>query len=123
MSSDGILPAKIAWMDEMGFDGRDFLCRYGWAERGMRFETWKRLGRGRRYDALVAMSIDGLVSTELYAGGTIQWGNFADFSIGTLLPDMIKQRKKVMSPPWCIAMRCSPRRWRSPARKSRRSTT
>jgi hypothetical protein len=59
----------------------------------MCFETCKRLGRGRRYDALIAMSINGLVSTELYAGGTIQWGNFADFSIGTLFPDMIKQSK------------------------------
>lgn len=56
-------------------------------------------------DGRNGLSIDGLVSTELYAGGTIQWGNFADFSIGTLLPDMIRQRKKVMSPPWCMSGR------------------
>jgi hypothetical protein len=105
MSSDDILPDEIVWMDEMGFDGRDFLCCYGWSERGKRFETCKRLGRGRRYEALVAMSIDGLVSAELYSGGMIQWGNFADFSIGTLFPDMISQDKKVSTPPPYVEMR------------------
>ncbi len=104
MSSDDILPEEIVWMDEMGFDGRDFLCCYGWSERGKRFETCKRLGQGRRYEALVAMSIDGLVSAELYSGGTIQWGNFADFSIGTLFPDMISQGKKVSTPPPYVEM-------------------
>jgi hypothetical protein len=50
------------------------------------------------------MSIDGLVSAELYSGGTIQWGNFADFSIGTLFPDMISQGKKVSTPPPYVEM-------------------
>jgi hypothetical protein len=62
MSRDGILQAEITMMDEMGFNSRDFLCCYGWAELGMRFETCKQLGWGRRYDVLIAMSTDGLVS-------------------------------------------------------------
>lgn len=95
MRSDGVLPEEIAWMDEMGFDGRDFLCCYGWSERGRRFETCKRLGRGRRYEALVAMSTDGVVSAELYSEGTIQWCNFADFCVETLFPDMLRHDKKV----------------------------
>ena len=33
MRSDGIVPEEIVWMDEMGFDGRDFLCCYGWSQR------------------------------------------------------------------------------------------
>ena len=41
------------------------------------------------------MSTDGVVSAELFGGGTIQWCNFADFSIATLFPDMLRDNKKV----------------------------
>jgi len=99
MSDLRISPCEISWMDEVGFDSRNFALLHGYAYKGWRFRANNAFpGRGRRYDALVAMGTDGIVACELFTDGTVQWENFSDFCVRDYFPAMLRRGKRVGIP-------------------------
>jgi hypothetical protein len=65
----GLDPWETVWMDECGFDFRDFLLLYGYSEKGERFHTEEKLGRGERINSLASMWIGGCFDAEFFHGG------------------------------------------------------
>jgi hypothetical protein len=53
-------------MDECGFDFRDFLLLYGYSEKGERFHTEEKLGRGERINSLASMWIGGCFDANFF---------------------------------------------------------
>ena len=79
---------KFVWLDETGSDGRDHIRRYGYAIRGMRPVTHRFLSRGKRINAIAAISQEGVVATELVSG-SVNRVIFFDFVRSVLIQEMI----------------------------------
>ena len=78
---------QFVWVDETGTDGRDIIRRYGYTLRGLTPVCHRLLVRGKRFNAIVAMSSNGIVASEIMAQ-TVNGDTFFDFIRGTLLPMM-----------------------------------
>ena len=72
----GLDPWETVWMDECGFDFRDFLLLYGYSEKGERFHTEEKLGRGERINSLASMWIGGCFDAEFFHGGNVTYDVF-----------------------------------------------
>ena len=79
---------KFVWLDETGSDNRDHIRKYGYALRGMRPVTHRFLSRGRRTNAIAAMSQDGVIALELVFWD-INGDIFFDFVSSSLIPMMM----------------------------------
>ena len=55
----------FVWIDETGSATRDTIRKYGYALRGMRAEYHRVLTRGKRVNAIAAMSTSGIVTLDL----------------------------------------------------------
>ena len=78
----------FVWLDETGSDARDHVRKFGYAIRGMRAEYHRLLSRGRRVNAIGAISCTGLEALEL-TNATVNLENFFDFLRGSLIPKMM----------------------------------
>ena len=79
---------KFVWLDETGSDGRDHIRTYGYAIRGMRPVSHRFLSRGRRTNAIAAMSQDGVIALELVSG-SVNGDTFFNFVSSSLIPMMM----------------------------------
>ena len=75
-------------LDETGSDNRDHVRKYGYALRGMRPVTHCFFSRGRRTNAIAAMSQDGMIALELVSG-PVNGDIFFDFVTSSLIPMMM----------------------------------
>ena len=55
----------LVFLDEPGSDRRNCLRRYGYALKGSRAIAQKLLVRGKRYSAIPAMCIDGIMDVHI----------------------------------------------------------
>ena len=78
---------QFIWVDETGTDGREHIRKHGYALRGLTPVCHRLLVRGKRFNAIVAMSTDGVVASEIM-DNTINGDRFFDFIRGKLLPMM-----------------------------------
>ena len=78
----------FVWVDETGSATRDTIRKYGYALRGMRAEYQRLLVRGKRVNAIAAMSSTGIVALELKTD-TVNGDIFFDFLRGSLIPNMM----------------------------------
>lgn len=58
----------FVWADETGSDARDHIRRFGYALRGMTPQSHRLLARGKRVNAIVALSSSGLVALDIVIG-------------------------------------------------------
>lgn len=58
----------FVWVDETGSDARDHTRRFGYALRGMTPQSHHLLARGKRVDAIVALSSSVLVALDIVIG-------------------------------------------------------
>jgi transposase len=79
---------NFVWLDETGSDARDHIRKYGYALRGMRPVTHRFLSRGRRTNAIAALSQDGMIALELVSG-SVNGDIFFDFVSSALIPMMM----------------------------------
>ena len=100
---------KFVWLDETGSDNRDHIRKYGYALRGMRPVTHRFLSRGRRTNAIAAMSQDGMIALELVSGAVdggiffdaIQWNQFTiSVDNGQLLCPPRQQGEELATTGW-----------------------
>ena len=77
----------FVWVDEMGSDRRHHSRRYGYAIRGATPVCHRLLSRGRRYNAIAAITSTGLLVLEL-TKSTVNADVFFDFCRGHLIPNM-----------------------------------
>lgn len=78
----------FVWVDETGSATRDTIRKYGYALRGMRAEYQRLLVRGKRVNAIAAMSSTGIVALELKTD-TVNGDIFFYFLRGSLIPNMM----------------------------------
>ena len=74
----------FVWVDETGTDNRDHIRRYGYAFRGMTPTCTRKLVRGKRTNAIVAMSSSGIIASQIITT-TVDGDNFLR---GNLVPMM-----------------------------------
>ena len=79
---------KFVWIDETGSDARSHARRYGYALRGLTPVSHRLHTRGKRVNAIAAISLTGLVASELTTS-TVARENFYDFIRGSLIPQMM----------------------------------
>ena len=79
---------KFVWIDETGSDARSHARKYGYALRGLTPVTHRLHTRGKRVNAMAAISSTGLLASELTTS-TVGRDNFYDFIRGTLIPQMM----------------------------------
>ncbi len=81
-------PEMLVFVDETGSDRRTCLRRYGYALKGRRAMSRKLLVRGKRYSAIGAMCMNGML--DVYITDTSVNGDvFCDFIERCLLPQML----------------------------------
>jgi transposase len=78
----------FVWIDEAGSDARDHIRRFGYALRGMTPASHRLLVRGKRVNAIAALTSSGLLAVDLVIG-TVSGLEFFDFLRGTLIPNMM----------------------------------
>ena len=76
------------WIDESGSDARDHIHTFSYALRGMTPTSHRLLARGKRVNAIAALSSSGLLAVDLVIG-TVSGLEFFDFLQGTLIPNMM----------------------------------
>ena len=79
---------KFVWIDETGTDARDQSRKYGYALRGQRPVVHHFHSRGRRVNAIAAISSSGLVTVEL-TQSTVDKEVFFNFVRSSLIPNMM----------------------------------
>lgn len=79
---------KFVWIDETGSDARDQSRKYGYAVRGETPIVSQFHSRGRRINAIAAISCSGLVSVEL-TRSDVDRELFYDFVRSYLIPNMM----------------------------------
>ena len=92
----GLDPWETVWMDECGFDFRDFLLLYGYSEKGERFHTEEKLGRGERINSLASMWIGGCFDAEFFHGGNVTYDVFEGHCTRSLGPKMLRRGMKFL---------------------------
>jgi len=86
----------IVWADEMGIRvDRDIQLIFGYSVQGKTFRVTEKLGKGKRYDVLASMSVDGLLNATFYHKGTVQWSTFVTWCIDKTFPEMKRLSKTV----------------------------
>ena len=78
----------FVWIDETGSDARNRIRKYGYALKGKTPVCHRFLCRGRRTNAIAAISTSGLLTLELTTS-TVNWEVFYDFVRGSLIPQMM----------------------------------
>ena len=78
----------FVWIDETGSATRDAIRKYGYALRGMRAEYHRVLTRGKRVNAIAAMSFNGIVALDLTTD-SVNGERFFDFLRASLIPNML----------------------------------
>ena len=78
----------FVWVDETGSDARDHVRKFGYAIRGMTPTSHRILARGKRVNAIAALSSTGVVVVDMVSG-TVSGSEFFDFLRGTLIPNMM----------------------------------
>ncbi len=78
---------QFVWVDETGSDARNHIRKFGYAVRGMTPVAHRFLSRGRRTNAIAAISTKGLLAVELTCQ-TVNQDVFYDFVRGSLIPQM-----------------------------------
>ena len=76
----------FVWVDETGSDARDHIRRFGYALRGVTPTSHRLLARGKRVNAVAALSSTGVVALDIVTG-TVSGHEFFDFLRGTLIPN------------------------------------
>lgn len=61
---------QFVFVDESGVDNRDIRRRRGWAPKGHTPWQQKLLRRGQRFNILPALTIDGIITSQIYVGST-----------------------------------------------------
>jgi hypothetical protein len=79
----------FVWIDETGSDARNHVRKYGYALRGDTPTTHHFLSRGKRINAVAAISSEGVVAVDLKEH-TITGDHFYDFVRGSLVPTMLQ---------------------------------
>ena len=79
---------NFVWIDETGSDARDHIRRFGYALRGMTSTVHRFLTKGKRINAIAALSFDGIIALDL-VDGTVSGQVFFDFVRGKLIPNMM----------------------------------
>jgi hypothetical protein len=74
----------FVWLDETGYDNRNYMRRYGYSIKGQVPVCTRLLVRGQRISAIAAITSDGLLSLELSTGPTNS-DIFYDFVRGSLI--------------------------------------
>lgn len=78
----------LIFVDETGSDRRSALRRYGYSLKGKPATTDTLLVRGRRYSAIAAMALDGIVDVHITSGG-VNGDVFCEFIEKNLLPQLL----------------------------------
>ena len=79
---------QLVWVDETGSNTRDHARRYGYAIRGCTPVTHRLLVRGKRVNAIAALTSDGIIAVDTVIG-SISGHTFFDFLWGTLTPHLM----------------------------------
>ena len=79
---------KYVWIDETGSDARNHIRKFGYAISGATPVSYQLLSRGKRTNAIAAISTTGVVALELTCN-TVNESVFFDFVRGTLIPQML----------------------------------
>ena len=78
----------FVWIDETGSATRDAIRKYGYSLCGMRAEYHRLLTRGKRVNAITAMSSTGIIALDLTTD-TVNGDKFFDFLRASLIPNMM----------------------------------
>ena len=78
----------FVWIDETGSASRDAIRKYGYSLRGTRPEYHRLLTRGKRINAIAAMSSTGIIALDLTTD-TVNGDKFFDFLRASLIPNMM----------------------------------
>lgn len=81
-------PHMLVFVDETGSDRRAALRKYGYSLKGKPATTDTLLVRGRRYSAIAAMSLDGIVDVHI-TGESVDGEKFCEFIEKNLLPHLL----------------------------------
>ena len=71
-------PAMLIWLDETGCDRRHTIRKYGYSIRGIPLCDQRLLLRGKRYNAIPILSLEGIHDVYL-AEGTMNGDRFVLF--------------------------------------------
>ena len=77
----------FVWVDETGNDHRTHIRKFGYSLRGMSPTYTRLLARGKRYNAIAAMTSSGVLALEVKSE-SVNGETFFDFIRGTLIPRM-----------------------------------
>ena len=78
----------FVWADETGVDKRNHIRKFGYSLRGQTPVCHRLLTRGKKINAIAAMSSDGMIAVET-TSDTVNGETFFDFLRGTLIPQMM----------------------------------
>ena len=78
----------LIFVDETGSDRRTVLRKYGYSLKGKPATTDTLLVRGKRYSAIAAMSLDGIVDVHI-TSESVNGDTFYEFIERNLLPQML----------------------------------
>lgn len=81
-------PHMFVYVDETGSDKRGLLRKYGHAFKGTRAVTEKPLIRGKRYSAIAAMCMDGIIDVKI-TSESVNGEEFCDFLERYLQPQLL----------------------------------
>jgi transposase len=79
---------QLVWVDETGSDAKDSVRKFGYAIRGCTPVTHRLLVRGRRVNAIAALTSNGIVAVDTVTG-SVSGHTFFDFLRGTLIPQLM----------------------------------
>jgi hypothetical protein len=65
-------PRQIVCIDEAGVDDHTNICRSGWAPLGQACVQWTSFLRGQKYSILPALSLDGILTLDIFKGSVNQ---------------------------------------------------
>ena len=96
MQALNVRARDIVWADEMGIRvDRDIQLIFGYSVQGKKFRVTEKLGKGKRFDVLASMSVDGLLNATFYHKGTVQWSTFVAWCTEETFPEMNRLGKTV----------------------------
>ena len=78
---------KFVWIDESGSDTRNYIRKFGYSVRGITPVSHRFFYRGKRTNAIAAISSTGLMALTL-THNTVNQDVFYDFVRGSLIPQM-----------------------------------
>jgi len=81
-------PETLIFVDETGCDRRAALCRYGYALQGKPAICDRLLIKGKRYNSISAMCMDGVLDVHIKEG-TVGGNEFCNFLELCLLPQLL----------------------------------